>query len=379
MLQGADVMLADGRNQTPLDFAMNQGNQSIVQLLLGRGKWCLRHILSSPDSSTLWWPSVTFSPDFTLMASTGLREVHLWDTATGRRMRSFAWKVHAGCLTTCFSPNSRILAFAKTSHTLNICEVETGILLNSYTGCSAIRQIAFSPNSDEFAVESSYGTIRYWAEVQGNPRTTYRTIHLLWKDRARFSPDLKLFAIAPSDGKIEIRHVSTGQLQRTLKQEDMHLPKMTFSPNSRFLAATTFSCRPALWDIESGELLELNWYADMFESEILFSPDSKLVGLRTEYWSSEGMALKLWNVETGAKKGKWKVPRGHGRVELSPNLVQAVTHTKNDVRVWDMQTQQAHQVITCDCRSVVYSPDSRLAAILLLDGSIQLWDVSWIQ
>jgi WD40 repeat protein len=382
---GAKVEIADNNNQTALTFARKGGHQSITRLLFGRGKWKLRCTFHNAENYRSIVPfSITFSPNSKQIAWTTDRMVQLWDTATGRLVRSFWRRDHHDTYTlTSFSPNSKLLAFAKTSYTIQIYDIETGLLQNSYTGYSVIRQMAFSPSSEQFAIESSHGTIKYWAEIKGNSRKTYSTNVFLRQSPAQFSADLKLFATAPISRRIEIRDVSTGQRQGTLKHHLLLYPIIKLSPNSRFLAAT-FSDRrgTALWDIEAGVLRHDMEAPANAKPELFFSPDSRLFGLISRARFAGDTIVKVWDIETGMETSGTTVPRRYGTVKVSPNLIQAVAYTNKDIRIWDTQTKQTQQVIESpggDFRSVSYSPNSRLAAVAVSGNTIQLWDVLWLQ
>jgi len=384
ILNGANVEVADKNNQTALAFARKGGHQSIARLLFGRGEWQLRYTFHNCDNGRSILPcSITFSPNSKLIALTTTRRVRLWDIATGRHVRSFERRDHHDTYTlTCFSPNSKLLAFAKTSYTMQIYDTETGLLQNSSTGYSAISQIAFSSSSEQFVMESSYGTVTYWPEIRGNSRRTYRTNYFTRRSEAQFSADLKLFASAPSSGTIEIRDVSTGQRQSTLRHHLLLFPSVKFSPNSRFLAATlSDSSSTALWDLETGVLLQVRKLRAMTKSELFFSSDSRLFGLISRLTFADTI-VKVLDIETGMEKSTTTVPGSHGTVKLSPNFIQAIAYTNQGIRVWDTQAEQTQQVINYpggDCQSVSYSPDSRLAAVAVSDGTIQLWDVLWLQ
>lgn len=137
-----------------------------------------------------------FSPDGKMLASGGGRYgkkgVVLWDTQTGRRIRTF--------------------------------DVET----------KAVSFVTFSPDGKTLAVDDN-GGITLWDPLTGKLIRTLKTTKSIIS--AVFSPDGKLLVTGSWDKKILLWDPQTGQLKRTIQKHSDPVLAVAFSPNGEMLAS----------------------------------------------------------------------------------------------------------------------------------------------
>ncbi|KAL4951799.1 quinon protein alcohol dehydrogenase-like superfamily [Aspergillus filifer] len=189
---------------------------------------------------------ITASPCGKWLATGTVKEVDLWDRATGLLVRTYDtnhyWTEslefsHDGSLILCMGLDGNIVVWA----------TETGdTVLTFHT--HYVNQAILSPDGRRVLSSSRYGTVYIWNLESGELEKTIEADEYLWSPFAWSSNGL-LFASSSPTG-IKIWNTETRALQKVLADHN-HVKSIAFSDDGRYLACTTLDC---LWvyDIETG-------------------------------------------------------------------------------------------------------------------------------
>lgn len=136
--------------------------------------------------------------------------------------------------------------------------------------------IGFSADGSRFATQ--HGTVRVW-----NTATTEIIAEIQYDNRgsaAAMSQNGKHVAITHSDRRVTVWDVETATVKHVLPGSlwgGIMYWTVTFSPDSRLVAAVALSPIIRVWKVETGEMIaELNhWGDDLSFDFVRFSPDGR--------------------------------------------------------------------------------------------------------
>lgn len=170
---------------------------------------------------------------------------------------------------------------------------------------------------------------------------------------------------------------------RTL--EEVVATGIFFSPDGRYLAASTSGKVIALWDLETGSVVpgfdgKRQDYNFCIESGAAFSPDGKFIA--TYIWGACGcrdFLIRLWDARRGVPLREFK--RGHTSdicsICFSPDgRLLASGSMDRTLRIWDVGSGKSIRILSTrgasDC--ICFSPDGRLIAFKDYHV-LRLWEV----
>ncbi len=216
----------------------------------------------------------------------------------------------------------------------------------------SILSVALSPHGELLAAGTATGEIRLWHAASGLLLQTLRE-HTDWVRSVVFSPDGKTLA----SGSSEVSSVA-------------------FSPDGKTLASSSFDQTVRLWEVSSGQCLNiLQGHASMVSS-VAFSPDGKTLAS-----GSDDRAVRLWEVSSGQCLNTLQ---GHTNavkaVAFSPDgKTLASSSFDQTVRLWEVSSGQCLNILqehASMVRSVAFSPDGKTLASGSSDQTVRLWEVS---
>jgi len=372
---------ADGREQAPQTFDEGPvpGSADITA-----------KIYAPPGHNEI--ETLDYSRNGKMIISAGGTSLRLWDTSTGRGIRTFI-DVKDAIYSVAFSPDDKFVITGCANHKAVLWDVETGKAIKTFTGQTKddlIESAAFSPDGRSVLTCGSDKIIRLW-DIASGQETLKFIGHTAWVNSVRFSPDGNYVVSGSWDGKIKLWDASTATEVGPFKENKPAAEYKATVENARFAArrgrgdavrsapaapapAVTGDVPPAVV-VRSAEKMAWNLQAfDNRISTVIFSPDGKY--LLSGNW---GSAITLWDVSTGQKI---KTFSGHkGRINalaFSSDGRRIVSAARdNMVKIWDVATGQELQTLaghTGEVKSIAFSGTRNMVTSGGADGTIRFWN-----
>jgi eukaryotic-like serine/threonine-protein kinase len=300
-----------------------------------------------------WLWSIAYSPQGDLLATGGKdKTVRLWDSRTGREVRSLSFSHPVGSLS--FSSDGKHLAAAADLGLgMTVWNRDTGVQRYSQAECG------------------------YWVT---------------------FSPDGRLLATRKGAG-VQLLEPITGREIGSLQDGD-YSPSpggvgVSFSPDGRHLAVavchnTRFAryVPPAVqvWDVAARKvILFLQDHTDYYVEGLAYSPDGRLLATggmdqtACLYEAASGRLLHRLRGHDGDVRSLAFSPDSRMLVTATYNQPGATGYTRREAILWDTQTGEKRGSLrghTGTLTSVAFSPDGQHVATASFDGMAKVWDVA---
>ena len=260
-------------------------------------------------------------------------------------------------------------------------EVDTGRLTGRFEGYANSSMLGFSASGEYFTTEH-WGIIRVWDSV------TTEIISEMQYDNGGYavalSPNGKYVGIAHADRRITVWDVDTATVKHVLPGAGWNRA-ITFSADSRLVAAVTFSPVIRVWDVETGEKIAELEERDVSVSygSVRFSPDGKWFAAANSstivIWETQGFTLQHVVRGLGATGGE-------DSLEFSPNSRWIAGYTgrqEHRIQFWNIETEEVDlELPTGLVLMARFSPDSRWFTTAIWGPErgtyapgVQIWDV----
>jgi WD40 repeat protein/serine/threonine protein kinase len=333
-----------------------------------------------------------FSPDGRRIATGGAdRTVKLWDSATGRMIRSFEGK--GGRINSiAFSPDGGRLASlggdSFEAGRLVIWDVQTGATAVDVPAPSGYNsRVAFARDGRRLATASGGLNDRQLVQVRdASSGTVLRTIDVAPTrvlDLA-FSPDglriagalgsYELFEIDPRPGQVRVWDAQSGDLLFALPGHDQPLIAVAWSPDGRWIASAGWDQVVKVWDVSTRrEVHALRGHRDLVNG-LAFSHDGRRLAS-----SSDDASAKIWDAEKGEEI---LTLRGHRATvnapAFSPDDRRLVTASDDGTaKIRDAGSRQESLALRGHqgrVTSVDFHPDGRHLLSAGVDRTLKVWD-----
>ena len=351
-----------------------------------------RLIRTISTASPLW--SIALSADGELVAAAGRgRKVHLFRTKTGEPV--FPSKDHqTSIVQLAFSPDGRWIASGDADGNVRLRDVVSGIPNVGFKLPQAITTLGFSPDGSRLLTVSN-GHAQFW-----DPRTgaALGGFQLGRSDALVFSPDGRTVAASNASRMVrlldattgaEIRIFGTPQPHDGMRQNLMTPSSVSFSPDGKRLAVARWDQPIQIWEVETGALMQTL----PGTLHVAYSPRGDVIAGNVGTVAKRGTSLKigLWNAATGAEmftvEGNTKpVFSADGRAllafhdaETSAGAIGNRATSDRELRVWSVVDGKLVAHVREPGRTpftLAISPDGKRIATAGRDATIAIFELA---
>lgn len=342
-------------------------------------------IAFSPDGKTY---AITHDDDYTVK----IRDLETRNLR--KKLTGYKEFIHLDRIT--LSPDGQTLAILRWNSPIHLWDVTTENLKKTFTGYkvsgrhnpnlnlardvhhSVVDCVAFSPDGKTLANGNKDGSIRLW-NIDSGKLTKTLLEHQGFINDLAFSPDGKLLASGSEEGLILMWDLKTGTHEAFLAERMGSISCVTFSRDGSMLAAGNTDGNVHLFDVATGTP-KMTFTGHIKEiRQVLFSPDGEMVVSAS--WDG---SVRLWDIHTGKSKITLSTPMGISWRELlftdNGKLI-AIRSEFDFIHLWNVTDGQYQKILmghASHLRGLSLSADRKTMASNSADGTILLWDLSFI-
>ncbi len=292
--------------------------------------------------------------------------MQLWDTKTGKRIRTFPGDIYA------ISSDGKTVAGGfknwQKPPSVQVWDTETGKLKQAFSinPEKGRELLVVSPDGETLVSCRHYSDQIYelWDVVTGEHKLTLNTKPYYVRSVV-FSPDSQTL-VGLGEKDIPLWNANTGELIATLKGHTSDVRFIVFSPNEGILASASSDETVRLWDTKTYELKATLIGHTQVITSIVFFPDGETVA--TTGWIE---TTRLWDTKT--EKLKKTLP-GHQPVAFFPDGNTLVNISWNTIEFLSTKTWEHKLMLEGppeQINSVAFSPDGKTMASA--GSTILLW------
>ena len=326
-----------------------------------------------------WVSSLAFSPGGEMLVSGSWdKTVCLWRVPDGELVRVL--EGHTGEVTSvAFTPDGQVVASASDDKTVRLWQASDGALLHVLEGHEGyVNGLALSPDGEMLVSGSEDGTVRFWQVSDGKLLRTFEVEGSFGTTRVKgvaLSPDGEMLAIGTWDKSVRLWRTSTGEGVYRLDEHTGAVKGVAFSPDGEMLLSVSDDDTVRLWKAADGTLLHtLAGFTDSVEY-VAFSPDGAVLASAASYntvrlRAMDGVDWRVLANDAGDTAG----------LAFSPDGELLASASWSEIDFWQVHDGSLLQALKRDqvsgVKSLAFSPDGSVLAVGLVDGVVQLWQVS---
>ena len=276
---------------------------------------------------------------------------------------------------------------------LNLWDTRTGKIIRSFKGHNgSVNSVVVLSSQNTIVSGSSDGTIRFW-----NPdkKRASRTIEAY--DKGRYPAGMDL-VVSPDQSLILSEHrntlklwkVSSGEAIRTIEHKGAQFGEVrsiTFSPDGKRFATGDDQGIIRIWDIRTGKVVrQLSGYANQITG-VRFSPDGNQIVMGT-IWDpllgtmsrNQEQDLRLWSARSGRLINSPDINSSDvSSLVFSPDGTKAVSKDENNLIYWDTRSGRVISTLkghTATVSTMAFSKDGQRVLSGSWDNTVKLWDAA---
>lgn len=279
---------------------------------------------------------IAYTPDGKQIVTAGRDQaIRLWDRATGQEVRRFeraaskkepldpraaapdampgkmmTRSVGADDFPLTLSPDGKTLAGGK-DRTVTVWDLNSGKKLHELTAAALVSELVFTPDGKSLISADTNQTVTLWDPTTAKAQRTFEV-----KPEADGAGIVKVgAAVSPTgthlvqqildtqnaNGSLKITELATGKVLPEIKLSAGGAQNLTFSPDGKLLAWSTFTDGVTIWDLAAqkqlaqfgrGEGMKLRFFGD----SMCISPDNKSVAVMMG-----NDTIELWDIATATR------------------------------------------------------------------------------
>jgi WD40 repeat protein len=304
--------------------------------------------------------------------------IKIWEIDTGREVSALAgWGREPTAIA--LSPDGTQLALARYSPAeIKLVDLSGPMKPTTLPSSTGHHTLAFSPDGKHLAVPAPQNQIDVW-EVAGLRKAFSLTCPNGYAMDVAFSPNGRWLAASTSSGGT-VWDLDTRELAFTVPRKAW-LARVAFNGDSRLLATAGIHRSLQLWDVPSWKEVRSLVGSNPHPNTAAFSPDGRWLASAAGQAQGSSGEIMIWDLATGKQSTAYL---GHAdrvyTVAYSPDGRQLASASQDStVKVWDVANGDTVWTLTghgSEVNCVAFSPDGRRLASAGNDRTVRLWDLS---
>jgi WD40 repeat protein len=332
-----------------------------------------------------------------ILSSSSDRTIKLWDTATSREIRTFSGETRSINSVVFSSDGKQILS--GTGNTIKLWDATTGREIRTFFGHrGAVSSAVYSPDGRQILSASRDNTVKLWDLATGREIRTFSG-HTEGVNSVAFSPDGRQIVSGSEDKTIKIWDIATGRENRTIHGGIYSAHTVAFDSSGRTIISKMYHLMAAgdgiikLWDVATGrELRTITAHpGDSFNTMMSVALSADRQTIITGLTGRQEGIIKQWDLSTGREIMTFS---GHSdsvtALAISPDNRRIVSFSSNNIvggqytgmgntiKLWNTATGReiwSFSGLSCNIRSLAFSPDGRQIISGSSNGTTRFWDV----
>ena len=328
-----------------------------------------------------------FSADGKTFMTTGDGSfITAWDTATGKRLRRVTVKKPPGGGHLRFRADAKTLVFSGFDGVIRLFDTATGAEKATLISKQRqfIRGLDISGDGKTLVVVRQ-NTIAVWDVAAGSEAHEFEELKNVpfQQGQLALTPDGKQLVLPQKDGSLHLVEAATGKEIRAIETPparpgmapNFRVQRLRVSPDGRYLAMSSFAAAPTLCDLTTGKRLHQLGNMVNAANGLAFTPNSRFLAVSTFqgthlYGVLSGKELRRFPGRSGASNALIFAPDGQMLAALGPGYI---IHLWDVVAGRELHTAEGHAMAP---QSLVFFADGKRLASTANDGHLLVWDIA---